>query len=135
MTPRGSTSPSAREAAAPARLLSREREAALYDRLLNRDERALVELVDVATPWLLGLAQAMLSDPDEAEEVVQDSFTIVWNRIGLLRPEAGGLVPWLLRIARNRAIDRLRSRKRRRLKAVRLKAYETGDEQVTPPGN
>ncbi|MGE0353645.1 MAG: RNA polymerase sigma factor [Gemmatimonadales bacterium] len=134
MTPRGSTSPSAREAAAPARLMSREREASLYERLLNRDERALVELVDVATPWLLGLAQAMLSDPDEAEEVVQDSFTIVWNRIGLLQPDAGGLVPWLLRIARNRAIDRLRSRKRRRLKAVRLKAYETGDEQVTPPG-
>ena len=46
----------------------------LYNRLLARDEQALVELVDLATPWLLGVAYGMLSDRDEAEEVVQGSL-------------------------------------------------------------
>lgn len=46
------------------------RETSLRQRLLARDEQALVELVDLATPWLLGIAQAMLHDRDEAEEVV-----------------------------------------------------------------
>lgn len=58
-------------------LLSRAQETSLYNRLLARDEQALVELVDLATPWLLGVAYGMLSDRDEAEEVVQEAFNIV----------------------------------------------------------
>ena len=64
-------------------------------------------------PWLLGMAQALLSDPHEAEEVVQEAFTIIWNRIGQVPDEPRGLLAWTLRTTRNRAIDRLRSRKRR----------------------
>ena len=90
--------------------MTREGELSLRQRLLARDEQALVELVELATPWLLGIAQSMLSDPDEAEEVVQDAFTIVWNRVDLIAAEPGGLTRWLLRVARNRAIDRLRAR-------------------------
>jgi RNA polymerase sigma-70 factor (ECF subfamily) len=92
-------------------------------RLLARDEQALVELVNLATPWLLGVAQAMLSDRDDAEEVVQEAFTIAWRRVDLFDQESGRLLPWLLRITRNRAIDRLRGRRRRALKARRLQAY------------
>lgn len=116
----------------PARLLTVAREASLRERLIARDERALVELVDLATPWLLGITQGMLADPDEAEEVVQEAFTIAWTRSHLLRDDAPGLIPWLLRIARNRAIDRLRARKRWRLKLARTRAYEPEAEAVTP---
>ena len=84
----------------------------LRERLIARDEQALVELIDVASPWLLGVTQSMLSDRDEAEEVVMDVFTIAWNRIHEARGDYPGLMPWLLRIARNRAIDRLRRRGR-----------------------
>jgi len=105
------------------RLLSLAHEASLQARLLARDERALVELIDLATPWLLGVAYAMLSDRDDAEEVVQETFTIVWRRVDLFDEHSGRLIPWLLRIARNRAIDRLRSRKRRTLKASRLLSF------------
>lgn len=101
-------------------MLSLEREASLQRRLLARDERALEELVETMTPWLLGIAQGMLSDRDEAEEVVQEAFTIVWRRVDLFDRESGRLVPWLLRITRNRAIDRLRARRRRRIKAERF---------------
>ena len=104
--------------------MSLEREASLQERLLARDEGALVELVEEVTPWLLGVAQAMLSDRDEAEEVVQEAFTIVWRRADLFDRESGRLVPWLLRITRNRAIDRLRARRRWALKHGRFHDHE-----------
>jgi RNA polymerase sigma-70 factor (ECF subfamily) len=98
-------------------------EGSLRARLLARDERALGELIELATPWLLGLAQAMLRDPDDAEEVVAETFTAVWRNIRRLGEEHEGLMPWLLRIARNRAIDRLRRRSRFRRKAERALAF------------
>ena len=114
------------------RWLSAERERSLQQRLVARDERALVELVEVATPWLLGVALGMLSDSDEAEEVLQEAFTIAWRRSDLLELETGTLMPWLLRIVRNRAIDRLRASRRRRLKAERLSSYQAFGEGHEP---
>jgi RNA polymerase sigma-70 factor (ECF subfamily) len=93
-----------------------------------------MELIDLATPWLLGIVQAMLSDRSEAEEVVMESFETVWNRIHLLDPEQGGLLPWLFRITRTRAIDRLRARKRRRGYTERLTAVSGPEESVTAAG-
>jgi RNA polymerase sigma-70 factor (ECF subfamily) len=107
---------------APARAFSLQREASLRRRLAARDEQALVELIDLASPWLLGVAQAMLSDPDEAEDVVHEAFSAAWNHTGALGDEHEALMPWLLRITRNRAIDRLRRRSRRRARLVRAEA-------------
>jgi RNA polymerase sigma-70 factor (ECF subfamily) len=87
-----------------------------------RDERALVDLIEAATPWLLGLAQSILRDQDEAEEVVLEVFRIAWDRAGSLGSEHEALMPWLLRIGRNRAIDRLRRRSRWRRKLERAEA-------------
>lgn len=114
------------------RWLSAERERTLQQRLVARDERALIELIEVATPWLLGVATSMLSDRDESEEVLQEAFTIAWNRSDLLELETGTLMPWLLRIVRNRAIDRLRASRRRRLKIERLTAHQGADEAAEP---
>jgi RNA polymerase sigma-70 factor (ECF subfamily) len=98
-------------------------EASLRRRLVARDEQALVELIELASPWLLGITQSMLSDPDEAEEVVLEVFASAWERVGSLGDGHDALLPWLLRIARNRAIDRLRRRRRWRLKLARAEAY------------
>jgi RNA polymerase sigma-70 factor (ECF subfamily) len=118
---------------APARPFSLQRESSLRRRLAARDERALVELIDLATPWLLGVAQGMLSDQDEAEEVVQEAFTAAWNHTGALGDDHEALMPWLLRITRNRAIDRLRRRARRRARLARAEAAGAlGPEAVAP---
>jgi RNA polymerase sigma-70 factor (ECF subfamily) len=115
------------------RLLSDEREASLAAGLIARDERALAQLVGVATPWLLAVAQAMLADRDEAEEVVQETFTIAWRRVDLFDRSSGRLMPWLLRITRNRAIDRLRGRRRRVDKARRLLSFGgLGESRAAP---
>lgn len=111
--------------------LTQAREASLHARLVARDERALVELVELATPWLLGIAYGMLSDRDEAEEVVQEAFTIVWRRVDLYDRETGGLMAWILRITRNRAIDRLRRRKRQVRKSERYVALGGAGERAT----
>ena len=99
---------------------------------MARDERALVELIELATPWLLGLVQGMLRDADEAEEVVGEVFATAWERVGTLGDEHETILPWLLRIARNRAIDRLRRRARLRRKAARVEAYEAAGPGSAP---
>ncbi len=64
----------------------------------------------------------MLSDSEEAREVVLETFAAAWDRVDRLGDEHDALLPWLLRIARNRAIDRLRRRRRFRLKLARAEA-------------
>jgi RNA polymerase sigma-70 factor (ECF subfamily) len=95
------------------RLLSDAREDDLRARLAARDEQALAELVQLLSPWLLGVAQAMLRDVDEAEDVVLETFRVAWDRVPPPGQGPRGLLAWLLQVTRNRAIDRLRSRRRR----------------------
>lgn len=129
----GSESRARPESSGPGRRvgLASEREASLRQRLVARDEQALVELVELATPWLLSVAQTMLQDRDEAEEVVMHTFRIVWENV---TPDAGGhggLMPYLLRVARHRAIDRLRGR-RRNMRKLTAAAVEWGRPSVPP---
>lgn len=104
------------------RLTGVEREVSLRERLIARDEQALVELVELASPWMLNQAQAMLQDEDEAEEVVMEAFRTVWQNVTPAGEGYPGLMPYLLRVTRHRAIDRLRGRRRReqKIKAAAL---------------
>ena len=94
------------------RRLSQEQERGLLRRLRARDESALADLYDALAPWVLGLAFRILQDDDDAEEVVTDTFTQVWNRVDRHDETRGALVPWMLSIARHRALDELRRRRR-----------------------
>ena len=93
--------------------LALDGESSLRDRIAARDEQALSELIALTTPWLLGVAQAMLRDADDAEDVVMDAFRTIWTTVEPTRDDDRGLMPLLLRITRQRAIDRLRARARR----------------------
>lgn len=92
--------------------LSQEQERSLERRLKARDERALAELYDQVAPWVMGLTFRILQDEDEAGEVVGDVFVQVWRHIDQHDVRRGPLVPWILSIARNRALDVLRRRRR-----------------------
>lgn len=129
--PRGRSGPAVTSAGDGKRLVILN-DRTLRQRLVARDEQALVELVEVATPWLLGVTHAMLSDSGDAEDVVMQTFVTAWNRIGLVRDDGLDLVPWLLRIARNRAIDQLRSRRRLQIKTNLAGALGGLGESVTP---
>ncbi len=108
------------------------REEGLRNRIAARDEQALVELVDLTTPWLLGVAHSMLHDRDEAEEVVMEAFRTVWASVTPTTAESRGLLPYLLRVTRHRAIDRLRGRQRRRRQLALLTPHEVERSTVAP---
>lgn len=115
------------------RHLTVERERSLRERLAARDERALGELIAVATPWLLGVAQSMLTDSQEAEDVVQDVFVRLWQQDLTGSEGDGRILPWLLRVTRTKTIDRLRSRRRR--ETLEQGLIRRGDGMETTPAH
>ena len=113
--------------------LSQEDERTLIRRLKARDESALAELYDALAPWVLGLATRILRDHGEAEEVLGDVFVQVWGHIDRHEADRGPLVPWVLAIARNRALDALRRRRRWWRKAERWGAAQRlADDGAVP---
>lgn len=114
--------------------LSQEEEHALEQRLKARDERALRQLYDQIAPWVLGLTFRILQDEDEAGEVVADVFVQVWRHIDQHDARRGPLVPWILSIARNRALDVLRRRRRWWRKTERIAQAQPAEaeENVAP---
>ena len=111
--------------------LSQEEERVLERRLKARDERALGELYDQIAPWVLGLTFRILQDEDEAGEVVADVFVQVWRHIDQHDARRGPLVPWILSIARNRALDVLRRRRRWWRKTERVAQAQPAEAEET----
>ena len=58
---------------------------------------------------LLAHCYRMTGSVHDAEDLVQETFLRVWNRVHGFDHEKGSLGPWVLAVARNRAIDYLRS--------------------------
>lgn len=85
----------------------------LVARLVEGDEAALGELYDRHADSLFRTALLRLGDRGLAEEVLQDTYLALWNRAELFDGSQGSVIGWLSTIARNRAIDRLRSSARR----------------------
>ena len=71
---------------------------------------ALAALYDRHAPRLLGLIRLIVSDPELAENVLQEVFLSVWKGAWRFQPHLGDAAVWLSQIARNRAVDALRRR-------------------------
>lgn len=82
----------------------------LIERIVRRDTSAVAELYDQHSTLLYGLILRILKDRGEAGEVLQEVFISIWTRAESYNVSLGTVVGWLVRIARNRAIDRLRAR-------------------------
>jgi RNA polymerase sigma-70 factor (ECF subfamily) len=81
-------------------------------RAAQGDRAAFRALYEATSAKLFGIALRVLNDRAEAEDVLQDIYVRVWRNAG--RYNVNGLSPmtWLITIARNSAIDRLRKRRR-----------------------
>lgn len=90
--------------------LRRHRE--LMGRLVRRDPDALRALLGDFGARLHAVAFRIVRDPETAREVVQDVFVRVWSQAERYRPDRGEVVSWLVLMARNLAVDRLRRRGR-----------------------
>jgi RNA polymerase sigma-70 factor, ECF subfamily len=83
-------------------------EEALLQACARGDRTALHRLYKATAPRLFGLALRMLRRRELAEEIVQDSFVLVWRSARTFDPGRGSAMAWLARIVRNRCIDVLR---------------------------
>ena len=86
----------------------RASDAVLIDRLMQRDETALEALYDRYAAILSSVLNLILRDTQAAEEILQDIFFQLWRTASQFAASRGSLPPWLMVIARNRAISRLR---------------------------
>lgn len=84
----------------------------LLARVAAQDRRAFRSLYAAAAPKLFGVLMRMLRDRTEAEDALQDVFTRIWLQAGRFDPGRGRAMSWLVTVARNQAIDRLRTRPR-----------------------
>lgn len=86
----------------------RATDAALIERIVAQDETALALLYDRYANMLLSVLSRILRDTQAAEEILQDIFYQLWRKAAQFDASRGSLPGWLLVIARNRAISRLR---------------------------
>ena len=104
-------------------------DAALIERLLQRDVRAFEELYDRHSRIVYGLVLRILQQASTAEEVMQDIFLQLWRNARHYDGARGPFLPWLLTLARNRALDQLR------LKSERQRRREEQSDQLPAAGS
>jgi RNA polymerase sigma-70 factor, ECF subfamily len=101
-------------------------DAALMERILQRDSSALEILYDRYGRPVYSLALRISQQHSSAEEIVQDVFLQLWRRASQFQTSRGPLEPWLFTMARNRALDYLR------LKREKQRRREDPDSDITP---
>ena len=94
--------------------------------LKEGDDSCLGQLMDHFGPQLMHYLMSILGRHEQAEDVFQDTWVRVMEKIDSFREESD-FAPWLFRIARNRAYDLLRQRK------VFLFSIDSGEENETTP--
>ena len=78
--------------------------------LLKKDDRSFKILYDNYSKSLYGIIFNLIKDKEEAEDVLQEVFVKIWKNIDSYNTSKGRLYTWMLNIARNSSIDKLRSK-------------------------
>lgn len=82
----------------------------LLEAVARGDRDSFSRLYERTCSKLYGICLRLLGSEAEAQDVLQDVYVSVWQKAGRFDPSKAGAITWLAVIARNRAIDRLRSR-------------------------
>lgn len=90
-----------------------ESSAVLIAAIAAGDRDAFSRFYDLTAPMAFGLIRCVLRDPEAAAEVLQEVFWQVWQDASRYDPTPGSPEAWLVTRAKTRAIDRLRSMRRR----------------------
>ena len=88
-------------------------EAALMARVAAGDHSAMEALYDRYSRLVYAIAMRMLHDAQAAEELLSDIFMELWRKVERFDAARGSLATYLATLTRSRAIDRMRSAKRR----------------------
>src|SRR5512138_1612692 len=79
-------------------------------RVASGERAALRQLYDATSAKLFAVCLRILSDREEAEDVLQEVYVTIWRRADRFDAGRASVMTWVSTIARNRAIDRLRAR-------------------------
>lgn len=102
----------------------------LLARVALRDQAAFKLLYDATVRCLLAIAVRLLRDPAWAEEVLQEAYVGIWNSAPSYSPLKAQPMTWLMTIARNKAMDALRSTTSERETMVRRSPAEDGEDDT-----
>lgn len=94
-------------------LQTEESQMELLRRIAARDKEALGSFYDQTADPLYSIACRILGNAEEAEEVIQDVFVLIWAKASKYDAAKGRAFHWALSLTRHRCIDRLRARQRR----------------------
>ena len=78
--------------------------------LRNREKIAIEALYDMYSSSLFGVISRIIIDTATAEDLLQETFVKIWHSFSGYSTEKGRLFTWMVNIARNLAIDKLRSK-------------------------
>jgi RNA polymerase sigma-70 factor (ECF subfamily) len=78
--------------------------------LQQRDQKAFSYLYDNYSGALFSIVNSIITDREIASDVLQNVFVNIWRKIESYDPAKGKLFTWMLNIARNAAIDEVRSK-------------------------
>lgn len=96
----------------------------LLEQIVAGNEDAVAALYDRHSRLLFGLVLRIVHDRGAAEEVLQEVFLSVWSKATSYNRSLGMPVAWLVRLGRNRAIDRMRANR------VRERTRDAADEPL-----
>lgn len=92
------------------RISSTYAENELVIELVSGNTKALERLYSLYSASLLGIISNVIKQEDVAQDVLQETFLKIWKSIGQFDSTKGRLFTWMARLAKNKAIDHLRSR-------------------------
>ena len=84
---------------------------ALVAQIAAGDRQALSSLYELTVAQVVSIARGVLRSKEDAEEVVCDIYVHVWQNATAFDPTRGNVMAWLIIMAKNRAIDRMRKRR------------------------
>ncbi|MER2530947.1 MAG: sigma-70 family RNA polymerase sigma factor [Candidatus Competibacter sp.] len=94
------------------------------------DRQAFAELYRLTRSRLYAITLALLRQQEVAEDVLQETYLAVWRTAGQYQPGRAPVLVWLMAIARHRAIELLRQRRRR---AAEINAEPLAEEALQIP--
>ena len=78
--------------------------------ILKKDDKAFTLMYDMYSKNLYGVIYNLINDREEAEDVLQEVFVKIWKNIESYNESKGRFFTWIINIARNTTIDKLRSK-------------------------
>ncbi len=82
----------------------------LIEELQSGNEKAFSRIYELYSQSTYGIIFGIIKDAAISEEILQDVFIKIWNNASSYNPEKGRFFTWVLNIARNASIDKIRSK-------------------------